>query len=283
MLLYFRNMNYYELKLFVTPAFADIFVAELAEIGFDSFVEEDQYLLAYILEDHYKTEAIDALLDRYEPLTGKLAYAIEPIAKQNWNAEWESNYPPIDVKGHVLVRAGFHEMDSSGFDYEIVINPKMSFGTGHHETTWMMLAHQLEIEQKGKTALDVGSGTGILAIMAALQGASRVSAFDIEDWATENAIENTQLNHVDQIVNVRQGTIETEPVALYDVVLANINRNILIREIPIYKRYLAEGGTLVVSGFYEHDLPEIQAVAMTTGLSLHSVMIRNGWAAARFI
>lgn len=275
-------MNYYELKLSVSPGFADIFVAELAEIGFDSFVEEDDVLLAYVPEDQYNEEAVREIIGRYEPLTGPLTFETSRMEKQNWNAEWEKNYPPIDVEGQVLVRAGFHKMDTSGFTHEIVINPKMSFGTGHHETTWMMLAHQLEIDQEGKSALDVGSGTGILAIMAALRGAKFVSAFDIEEWAAENAGENVGLNRVENIVRVRQGTIETEPAEKYEVVLANINRNILLREIPTYVQYLTPGGTLVVSGFYEGDLPEIQDVADASGLELVSVKTRNGWAAARF-
>lgn len=275
-------MNYYELKLSVSPGFADIFVAELAEIGFDSFVEEEDVLLAYIPEDQFDQEAITGIISRYEPLTGPLTYETSLMEKQNWNAEWERNYPPIEVEGQVLVRASFHEMDAEGFTHQIVINPKMSFGTGHHETTWMMLAHQLEIDQKGKSALDVGSGTGILAIMAALRGARFVSAFDIEEWAAENAEENVRLNSVENAVRVRQGTIETEPAAQYEVVLANINRNILLREIPTYVQFLAPGGTLVVSGFYEGDLPEIQDVAVSSGLELVSLKTRNGWAAARF-
>ncbi len=275
-------MNYYELQLHVSPGFTDIFVAELSEIGFDSFVEEENYLLAYIPEEGFHPEPIQEILQRYEAITGTLDYSIKFIEKENWNAEWEKNYPPIDVEGRVLVRASFHEMDASSYEYEIVINPKMSFGTGHHETTWMMLAHQLEIGQEDKHVLDVGSGTGILAIMAGLRGASYVSAFDIEDWATENAIENVGLNHLNDIVKVRQGTIEDEPAALYDVVLANINRNILLREIPMYKEFMKPGGLLVVSGFYEQDLPEIETVAQSAGLELIVTKTRNGWAAARF-
>ncbi|OZI07085.1 50S ribosomal protein L11 methyltransferase [Siphonobacter sp. BAB-5385] len=275
-------MNYYELKLCVSPGVHDIFVAELAEIGFESFVEEDTCLLGYIPETGFNGDALQHIMQQYESITGTVDYSIKYLEKENWNAEWERNYPPIDVEGRVLVRASFHDMDASSYEYIIEINPKMSFGTGHHETTWMMLAHQLEIDQSGKQVLDVGSGTGILAIMAALRGATYVSAFDIEDWATENALENVQLNHLEDVVHVRQGTIEDEPAAQYDVVLANINRNILLREIPTYVEYMTPVGTLVISGFYEHDLPEIEAVAQSVGLQLTSLKTRNGWAAARF-
>jgi ribosomal protein L11 methyltransferase len=272
-------MNYLELQLQVSPEFADILVAELAEIGFESFTEEAEGLNAYILTDQFDDATLQALVARYASLT-PLAYEVKEIEKQNWNETWEQNYEPIEVEGQVRVRASFHP-ENKNFAYEIVINPKMSFGTGHHETTSMVLAHQLEIAHEGKHVLDVGSGTGILAIMAEKRGAAYVSAFDIEEWAAENARENVELNGCSRVV-VRQGTIETEPPALYEVVLANINRNILVREIPIYATFMTPQATLVISGFYEQDIPEIEAVAIAEGFDKVSVKTKNNWASVRF-
>lgn len=255
-------------------------MAELAEIGFDTFTEEPEGLNAYILENEYIAENLLNVITQYTPLT-PLAYEISPVEKENWNAVWESNYEPIEVEGRCRIRASFHEPDPS-FEYEILINPKMSFGTGHHETTAMMLAHQLGIAHHRKRVLDVGSGTGILAIMAARMGASRVSAFDIEDWATLNAIENTQLNGVEAVVSVRQGTIDDEPLAQFEIVLANINRNILLKEIPKYTQYLAPKGILLVSGFYESDIEDIAEMAQSVGLQHTHTKTQNQWASLRF-
>lgn len=271
-------MNYLELQLAVSPEFAEILMAELAEIGFESFTEEAEGLNAYILVDQLDHEAIEALVARYSPLT-PLTYTIAEIEKQNWNETWEQNYEPIEVNEQVRVRASFHP-ENKNFAYEIVINPKMSFGTGHHETTSMVLAHQLDIDHEDKHVLDVGSGTGILAIMAEKRGAAYVSAFDIEEWAAENARENVALNGCSRVV-VRQGTIETEPPGSYEIVLANINRNILLREIPIYATFMPAQATLVISGFYEHDIPEIAAVAAEEGFGIVNVKTKNNWAALR--
>lgn len=275
-------MNYVEVYLRVSPDFTEILLAELAEIGYDSFTEEADGLKAFIPETNYDELELVRVLRRYEELTGRLTYTVEQHEKQNWNQAWESNYAPIDVAGTCLVRASFHEPAGPGYRYEIVINPKMSFGTGHHETTALMLEHQLALDHAGKSVLDVGSGTGILAILAAKRGAVRVFAFDVEEWAVENARENAELNGVADVVTVRQGTIDDEPRAPYGIVLANINRNILIREIPIYTPFLVPGGTLLVSGFYEGDLPEIEAVAVQAGLTPGEVKTRNGWTAAAF-
>ncbi|MFN8354500.1 MAG: 50S ribosomal protein L11 methyltransferase [Spirosomataceae bacterium] len=272
-------MNYLELHLTVSPDFNDILIAELGELGFESFTEEADGLNAYILEDQFDADTLQTLLAQYSEQT-ELYAQTRLIEKQNWNETWEQNYQPIEVAGQVRVRASFHPKDPS-FAYEIEINPKMSFGTGHHETTALMLEHQLSLEHLNKTVLDVGSGTGILAIMASLRGASEVSAFDIEEWAAENARENVALNHCQNIA-VRQGTIETEPHQLYDIVLANINRNILLREIPIYATFAKPQATLAVSGFYEQDIAEIEEVANEQGFVKTATKTRNGWAAVVF-
>ncbi|GAA4411335.1 50S ribosomal protein L11 methyltransferase [Nibrella viscosa] len=273
-------MNYIELQVTVSPEFSDILMAELAELGYESFVETEEGLNAYVLESDFDASALADLVTKYERQTA-IAYQFSTLEKQNWNEEWERNYQPIEVAGLVRVRASFHKPDER-YAYDMLINPKMSFGTGHHETTAMMLEHQLAIDHTGKTVLDVGSGTGILAIMAIKRGAAKALAFDIEEWAVENARENAELNHCPQI-EVFQGTIaDVDPTNRYDVVLANINRNVLLAEIPLYANLLHTGGTLLVSGFYEHDSPDIEQKAIEAGLTISGKQIRNQWASLRF-
>ena len=209
------------------------------------------------------------------------AYTTRLLPRQNWNAAWEANYAPVQVHNRVLVRADFHPEPAGVFEYVITINPRMSFGTGHHETTRLMLLHQLGLDHAGKTILDVGTGTGILAIMAALRGAARVSAFDIEAWAAENAAENAALNGVAGRVAVRQGTIETEPPARFDGLLANINRHILLREMGNYAGFVHPGGWLLLSGFYEADAADIRTAAENAGLAFHALTTDGPWAAMR--
>ncbi|RYF67859.1 MAG: 50S ribosomal protein L11 methyltransferase [Cytophagaceae bacterium] len=273
-------MNYIELQLTLSPDFADILTAELAELGFESFTETDEGLNAYIPEDDFEADEVAELVARYQAQTA-IAYTVTSLEKKNWNAEWEQNYQPIEVVTEtasgpksVRVRASFHEPDNA-FTYDLLINPKMSFGTGHHETTHMMMQHQLGLDHAGKTVLDVGSGTGILAILAVKLGATDALAFDIEEWAVENAIENAALNHCSQ-VRVFGGTIEGVPAdERFDIVLANINRNVLLAEIPAYVSHLQEGGQLLVSGFYEHDAPDIIQKAVESGLSIGTQLTRS--------
>lgn len=275
------GMNYTELRLTVSPDYTDILTAELAELGFESFVETDEGLNAYITEPDYNESAINEIIAKYASQTA-IAYQTHSLEKRNWNAEWEREYEPIEVASQVRVRASFHQKDAR-FRYDIVINPKMSFGTGHHETTAMMLEQQLGVPVAGKTVLDVGSGTGILAIVAAKMGAAAVLAFDVEEWAVENARENADINHCPQIA-VFQGTIaDVDPASRYDVVLANINRNVLLTEIPTYVALLNPGGHLLVSGFYDFDAPDIQVVAESVGLRLEGQLQKNQWMCLRFV
>ena len=273
-------MNYSELQLRLSPDYTDILTAELAELGFESFVETDEGLNAYIVEPDFDEQALQELIAKYASQTA-IAYEVNSLEKRNWNAEWERNYEPIEVADQVRVRASFHELDAR-FRYDIVINPKMSFGTGHHETTAMMLEQQLGLDFTGTAVLDVGSGTGILAILAAKMGAKKVLAFDIEEWAVENARENTELNGCPQIT-VFQGTINDVDLAnQYDIVLANINRNVLLAEIPTYTSLLTKNGHLVVSGFYEHDAPDIEQKAVEAGLVMTNRATTNQWTSLSF-
>ncbi|MVM39792.1 50S ribosomal protein L11 methyltransferase [Spirosoma sp. HMF3257] len=273
-------MNYTELQLRLSPDYTDILTAELAELGFESFVETDEGLSAYIIESDFDEKAVQELITKYEGQTA-IAYEVSSLEKRNWNAEWERDYEPIEVADQVRVRASFHESDAR-FRYDIVINPKMSFGTGHHETTAMMLEQQLGLDFVGKSVLDVGSGTGILAILAEKMGAQTILAFDIEEWAVENARENAELNDCPK-TTVFQGTIaDVDPTTQYNIVLANINRNILLAEIPFYTNLLTKNGYLVVSGFYENDAPDIEQKALEVGLSLANRATTNQWTSLSF-
>ena len=286
-------MNHIELQLRLSPDYTDILTAELAELGFESFVETDEGLNAYMIESDFDEQGIQELIAKYAGQTA-IAYEVSSLEKRNWNAEWERDYEPIEVANQVRVRASFHKSahvdGPDPFHYDIIIDPKMSFGTGHHETTAMMLEQQLGLDFAGKTVLDVGSGTGILAILAAKMEASRVLAFDIEEWAVENARENADLNNCPQIT-VFQGTIDDlNPPnnlldwtpAVFDMVLANINRNVLLREIPIYADLLTTNGYLLVSGFYEHDAADIQQKAAGAGLTPIKGMAIREWTSLVF-
>lgn len=272
-------MNYIELSLLIEDDFAEIMIAELAEIGFESFVETDEGVDAYIDEAIFDDIQLKQLLETYAERT-TLSYSLKNIEKTNWNEEWEKNFQPIEVANTVYVRADFHPPKPS-FAYDVVITPKMSFGTGHHETTSMVMELQLGIDHQQTTVLDVGTGTGILGILAAKLGAKSIHSFDIDEWSVTNTHENLEMNQVNNMT-VTQGTIQDERPALYDIVLANINRNILLNEIPVYQQFMKPNGWLIVSGFYEKDIADIQAVAEGVGLQKITQLSKNQWAAVVF-
>jgi len=273
-------MHYTEVSLQLDPDFADILTAELANLGYESFVETEEGLNAYIVSSDFNESALQAVIDKYAGQTA-IVYQASALEKRNWNEEWERSYQPIEVAGQVRVRASFHEPDPA-YRYDLVINPKMSFGTGHHETTAMMLEQQLTHTAEGKAVLDVGSGTGILAILAARQGARRALAFDIEDWAVENARENADLNGCPQL-EVFLGMIsDVSPDDRFELVLANINRNVLLADIPAYVARMSSGAVLLVSGFYETDAPDIEACGREAGLTVLNRLTKNNWASIGF-
>lgn len=260
---------------------AEILIAELAELGFDSFEETEKGLLASVLQEQYDAEAVHQIMEQYQVL-GKIDFTVETVERINWNEEWEKNYEPIQVLDRCYVRATFHAPKPE-FPYEIVINPKMSFGTGHHATTWLMLKQLLDIELYGKMVIDIGCGTAILAIMAALKGASRVDAFDIDDWSVENAAENFELNKV-KAGFLEKGTIATvQPKNQYDIVLANINRNVLLEEMAEYAKIMKKGAILLLSGFYEADIEVIQAECKQHQLEFQRSEIKDDWAVCVFV
>ncbi len=270
-------MSYIELTLQIEPDFSDILVAELAEIGFDSFIDTSDGIQAYVLSSDFNDNLLKQLMENYANKTA-ISYSLKKIEKQNWNKEWESNFSPISVVDKVYIRATFHEPADDSYAHEIIITPKMSFGTGHHETTSQVLELQLEIDHSNKSVLDVGTGTGILAILASKLGAKHITAFDIDEWSVENTLENIGLNNTPNI-KVEKGTIETQNSALYDIVLANINRNILLTEIPIYEKFMREKAFLILSGFYATDVEDIESKAISCGLKIIKKISKNNWSA----
>ncbi len=273
-------MDFIEVTLHVNADFADIMTAELGELGFDAFVDTEDGFSAYIEEEKYSEEALLVTIQRYAEMV-QITYTVQKIERQNWNEEWERNFEPLFIGNQVSVRASFHTRPEQA-KYDIVINPKMSFGTGHHETTTLMIENQLTLDHQGKRVLDMGCGTGILAIMAGELGASEIVAVEIEDWTVENARENAALNNYSQI-DVRLGGAETiageQP---FDIILANINRNVLLDDMHTYTAVLKPEGCLLLSGFYTEDLPVIQQKAEDLGLLYQSHRVKNNWVSALF-
>lgn len=267
-------MDYIEVTVNCTEEYQDVFTAELAEEGYESFMETEAGIQAYIPMETFDALALRALSHQYREQSVK--FVVKMIPQQNWNEEWEKNYPPIRVENKILVRAHFHEPEPE-YAYQIEINPKMSFGTGHHATTHLMLAAMLTLKVEGKRVYDVGSGTGILAIMACKLGAAHVDANDVEDWTVENCRENCQLNGYDT-VQVYYGALPTlGPQSKYQLILANINRNVLLEEIPLYEDMMQPNGDLLLSGFYEADVPMLLEKAESLGLQCKSQTQRNEW------
>ena len=269
-------MDYLEFKITCAEDFREILIAELAEIGFDSFLETENGIDAYAPEADFNREAYEQVIHNYRD-AAQIEVTEGKMPKVNWNEEWEKNYDPIAVDDLVYVRASFHP-SQPGFKHEIVINPKMSFGTGHHATTYQVLRLQGEIDHQGKRVLDVGSGTGILAIMAHLLGAKEVEAFDIDDWCVDNGNENFDLNGLTTRMGL--GTIrQVNPQGPFDIVLANINKNVLLDELVIYSSLLPLGGFLLLSGFYTEDIDDLVQEAKKHGLELLKTSSKDNWAA----
>lgn len=273
-------MEYCELSFTINPLLParEVLIAELSELGFESFVEEESGLKAYIQGDGPPDDELKALHAFQMPDTN-LQYERRSVPRENWNAKWESSFQPIHVEDRVTVRAPFH--DASGAKYDIVIQPKMSFGTGHHETTWLMMRCMTDLDLNGKTVLDMGSGTGVLAILAEKQGCRQAVAIDIDDWAKENCEENVRLNDCCRIKALK-GDAALLGKEHFDVVLANINRNVLIQDMEAYMKVLKSPGTLLLSGFFNSDIPRLRAEVEKHGLTLKAEWNRNDWACLHF-
>lgn len=256
----------------------EILIAELGSVGFESFVETENGVTAYIQKEEWKETILEEIYvinsDEFS-----IEYNQKEVAQTNWNAEWEKNFSPIQVDDLVSIRAPFHE--NPNLKYGIVIEPKMSFGTGHHETTHMMVQHLLNLDLTHKKVLDMGCGTGILAIFAEMKGANPVDAIDIDNWCYENSLENVERNNCNHI-SVYEGDSSLLINKKYDVIIANINRNILLMDMKIYTQCLNPEGVLLLSGFYQEDIPVIDAEVSKYGLQLETFMERNNWVALKY-
>ncbi|MDP2069897.1 MAG: 50S ribosomal protein L11 methyltransferase [Lutibacter sp.] len=269
----------YTFKVSPKEPATEILIAELGEVGFESFVENDEGVEAFIQKNDWNAQVLD---DIYVLKSGEfqISFEMREIEQTNWNIEWEKNFNPIQVDGLASIRAPFHE--NPNLKYDIVIEPKMSFGTGHHETTHMMVQHLLDLNVAGKKVLDMGCGTGILAIFAEMKGAKPIDAIDIDNWCYQNSLENVERNHCKHIA-VYEGDASLLKDKKYEVIIANINRNILLSDMHIYADCLGENGVILLSGFYKEDIPVIDAEVSKYGLKLDKQIERNNWVALKYV
>lgn len=259
----------------------DLLIAELANLGFDTFEDQDQGFVAYIPDSNLDIQALETVL-LTEAVGYDISYSVQELENKNWNQEWESNFSPIVVDDQCYVRATFHE-DKPSYPYQIIIDPKMSFGTGHHQTTSMMLSFILENEFQGKEVLDMGCGTGILAILASKKGANNILAVDFDPICVESVIENKLLNGVENI-EAKLGSKDAIEGKHFDVILANINRNILLDQFETYSSDLSNTGELYISGFYDgEDLTILTEKAESLGFQFMEKKVLDTWCAAKFI
>ncbi|MBU2920004.1 50S ribosomal protein L11 methyltransferase [Winogradskyella psychrotolerans] len=269
----------YTFKVSPLQPAVEILIAELGYAGFESFVESEDGVTAYIQKEEWSETILDDVYvlksDEFE-----ISYTSEEIEQTNWNEEWEKNFNPIIVDDVCSVRAPFH--DKPNTKYDLIIEPKMSFGTGHHETTHMMIQHILKNDFKNKTVLDMGCGTGVLAILAEKVGATKLDAIDIDNWCYLNSLENVNRNNCKHI-SVYEGDVALLEGKQYDSIIANINRNILLADIASYAKCLNPNGTLFLSGFYQEDIPIIEAECNKQMLKLEETIQKGQWVSLKFI
>lgn len=277
-------MDYYEINFtYESPIEAeiinDILAAELGEIGFESFTESGKGLNGYIQDTLYDPVALDGQLSAFPLENVTIHHKDQLVESRDWNEEWEKNYfKPIRIGNDCIIRASFHETEP-GYTYTIIIDPKMAFGTGNHETTYLMIGEMLKLNLEGKELLDMGCGTAVLAILAHMKGAKRVAAIDIDEWAYNNALENIRLNATENIQVALGGAEKIRDFGQFDIVFANINRNILLNDIRYYTACMKPGAYLYMSGFYTEDIPAIEAECLRNGLILLSHSEKNNWVA----
>lgn len=257
----------------------DIVISELSDIGFEGFLETDDGLEAYIEAAELKLDEVEEIFSRLRQTEFNISYTASQMEEKNWNEEWEKNFDPVAIKNLCRIRAPFHE-PNEGFRQEVIIMPKMSFGTGHHATTSMMVEYLMTTRAEGPL-LDMGSGTAVLAILASKLGIEDITAIDIDDWAFENAPDNCELNGIRDI-EILQGDASLLGEKKFNTVLANINRNVLLEDIPKYVEVLNKNGQLFVSGFYSEDLNMIRNVAQKAGLIFNGNLTKNNWVSAQF-
>ncbi len=270
-------MDYQGLIFKINPLFParDILTARLAELGFESFVETENGLEAYIPQvDYNKAEVLQ--IKELHSNEWDISFEEKSFEDQNWNATWEASFQAIEVGDFVRVRAPFHE-EKQGFSHEVLIQPQMSFGTGHHQTTHLIMKNMADLDYNGKSVLDMGCGTGILAILAEKLGAKKIDAIDIDPWSFQNTQENIELNQSKEISAILGG-VEVIPDRKYDVIIANINRNILQAQLPRYAKAMKLGAKLYLSGFFETDVAVLEEQAASLGIQKEKVDQKDGWA-----
>ncbi len=271
--------KYIVLRVNCEPAVAELLIAELANASFEGFMENDTGFEGYLPISLYDEAAVTAIFDEYGILPSEVEK--EVMEQQNWNAQWESSFEPVVISEQLIIKAPFHELEKQ-YPYVLTIQPKTSFGTGHHETTSLILRLMLQMNFENQYVFDYGSGTGILAIMASKLGATDIFANDIDDWAAENIFENAALNKVDNI-HFEQGNLELAQGKQFDVILANINKNILMGSFEALAKLIKPGGPLLISGFYESDLDDLLNEANKHGLQLLGKEVLNNWCAAKLV
>ena len=279
-------MNYYELKFtYESPIEAtiisDVLASELGEIGFESFTENEDGLQAYISDQLYNVKALVDKLKEFPLENVTIHYSEQFIESKDWNEEWEKNYfKPIRIGNECIIRASFHEPEP-GYTYNIIIDPKMAFGTGNHETTFLMISEMLKLDREGKDLLDMGCGPAVLAILAKMKKANKVVGIDIDEWAYNNALENVRLNNTEDIQVVLGGAEQIPAFGQFDIVFANINRNILLNDLRHYTSCMKPGALLFMSGFYTQDIPAIEEECKRNGLNFISHTEKNNWVAVK--
>lgn len=278
--------DYKEVNLNLHPCsedMTDLLAANLAEIGYESFVPSDSGLTAYIPLAQFDRHALDTVIDDF-PMLCQIEAECSTVEGRDWNEEWERNYfKPIIVGGSCVIHSSFHT-DVPQADYDIVIDPKMAFGTGHHATTSLMIEQILKIDLQGCKVIDMGTGSGILAILCAMRGAETIIAVEIDEAAYVNAIENCGLNNVAQLINIRHGDVSTiREIRDADILLANINRNIITHDLPEYAASVRKDGMLAFSGFYEQDIPVVRSAAERCDLHFIESFTKDNWAATLFM
>lgn len=274
-------MDYILLSCAITPLHpaADIIIAALADNGFESFEDTPDGINAYIPVKLFDEKKVNEVFSSLENTS--VEYKQKLIPAQNWNAVWESNFEPVIIDNRCSVRAPFHSKPE-GVEFDLVIEPKMSFGTAHHETTSLMISYLLKTDMNEKDVLDMGCGTAVLAILAGMKGAKNITAIDIDEWPVANAIENAHNNNLPQI-EVIMGGAELLGTKTFDVILANINRNVLLADMGAYSAVLNNKGFLFLSGFYKEDLEIISKTAFENDLEFVSFEIKNNWTAAHYL
>ena len=277
-------MTYLEIR-FITfgneQFVADILISLLADIGFDSFSENEQGFNAYIPQKNFSENSLKVLLEQV-PVKKQLMYSIHEIPPTDWNEQWEKEYfQPILIENQCVIHSSFHK-DIPSVQYDILIDPKMAFGTGHHETTSLMLSLLLQLELRNKSFLDMGCGTAVLAILASMKGADPILAIDIDEWAYSNSLENVSLNGIENVRVLQGGAELLKKESPFDFIFANINRNILLQDMEAYVNCMQKGSFLFMSGFYETDISMIREKAESLGLTYKKQQEKNNWVAVSF-